>query len=78
MSNATLTVEPLADQPDKVEYGKTAIVDCQHATTRVDLINPQDGMDAAKIVAAMAIGKHYDEEGCQCTRKLRARYLPTA
>jgi len=74
MSAATLTAEP---PPDLAPGARQIIVDCQHGTTSLTLIPPRDPAAYRPHEAAcvrLALLKHFSEEGCNCTRKLRRRY----
>ncbi len=70
MSNATLV-----KQRGAVDNSEDFVVDCEHGTTTVTVITPPGAVtfpDASS--AATAVAKHYEEEGCRCTRKLRKRF----
>ncbi len=74
MSKTTLEVRPLQDG-DRV--GRPVRVDCRHGTTHI-IYSEGQGPNAVRFtdvqLAALAVAKHYDEEGCRCTRRLRRRY----
>jgi len=65
--NATLTTEPL-------DGGTLFVVDCEHGTTEVGLLNGEASGITAADAARVALAKHYGEEGCRCTRALRRKY----
>lgn len=69
MSTATLTIR------DQGNNRKEITVDCEHGTT-VGLGANTDRIGDAPFVAATVL-KHYTEEGCRCTRKLRRKYPPS-
>jgi hypothetical protein len=66
-STATLTVRD--DGP--VRYIQ---VDCRHATTTVALIAGGGHVIDPLAGARLGLLRHYAEEGCRCTRRLRRRY----
>ena len=69
MSTATLTITDRREQSRGFEY----VVDCEHGTTTASLLGP---FRADLLGSAVAIQKHYAEEQCRCTRKLRKIYPP--
>jgi hypothetical protein len=75
MSKATLDIVP---RPDLGAGGRILTLDCPHATTTV-VVATLDGPDAPGMddvtAARAALARHYDAEGCRCTRQLRRRYF---
>jgi hypothetical protein len=72
-ARATLTVSP---RPDLGPGWREAVVDCEHATTRAAYLNPPSGAGGTSeaFIAAVAVGRHFGEERCSCTRALRKRF----
>ena len=70
MSGATLTAT------DR-DGARVLTVDCKHGTTTLAYANGADP-DALQVTdtfaARLALAKHFDTEGCRCTRELRRRY----
>lgn len=70
MISATLTATDQAG-------ARVLTVDCPHGETSIAYVNGTDPgalqiTDAA--AAVMALARHYEEERCRCTRKLRRRF----
>ena len=71
MRQATLTITPL---PALGPRGKRIEVDCAHDTTTLHLAAGADAPPVPEqVLAAVAVVKHYSEERCSCTRRLRWR-----
>lgn len=50
------------------------VVDCAHGSTAVVYSNGPAFEIPESVAVAMALGRHHEEEGCACTRKLRERF----
>ncbi len=62
--------------PSPVAGGRRFEVDCEHATTSMDVFNAPGGFHLTDDMAiATAVARHYLEEHCRCTRKLQLQYL---
>ena len=69
--NAKLTAKPSGAGV------KEFTLDCEHGITTALSASPEHGgPDESAIIAALVM-KHYAEERCRCTRKLRRRYPPS-
>lgn len=71
MSTARLTIRP---ETSVSPPGRRVEVDCEHGTTTLTMCAPAGGLvlpDDA--ISRVAVAKHYSEERCRCTRRLRAR-----
>lgn len=74
MSAATLTATPA---PELAPGARQITIDCRHGTTSLTMIPPRNPDAYRPHEAAcvrLALLKHYSEEGCRCTRRLRERY----
>ncbi len=71
--SATLTDVPV---PMLGEDVKQIVVDCRHGTTTLTIVAPNpEAMQRQEMAATrLALVKHYEEERCRCTRRLRKRY----
>ena len=71
MPSATLTVKPA---PIAGPDARLFEVDCRHATTQGWLIPGGTGTPADPDLLRALLMKHWIEEGCRCTARLRAEY----
>lgn len=67
--SATLVVEPYRLLPD----AKRIVIDCRHGETSVVFMPSEALALSDTALARMALSKHYSEERCRCTRRLRKR-----
>ncbi len=70
---ATLTVTDAPDRPGV----RSIVVDCPHGRTEAAYANgtaPTAAQLTDEFVVIAVIDRHYDTEGCACTKALRARY----
>ena len=71
---ATLTI---AAAPQHGPAARAIVVDCAHGTSTAVLMagGPPEVVAAhERASVALAIAKHFSEERCRCTAKLRRRY----
>ena len=68
-ATATIEIENLGDGEKRIT------VDCPHGTTTGHALNAA-AVEEGALVASLVM-KHYAEEGCRCTRKLRRKYPPS-
>jgi hypothetical protein len=66
-----LTIEPVPG----FTRARRVVVDCRHGTTTVHFFEGRNGpIPTDAELAATALARHYAEERCRCTRKLRRQY----
>jgi hypothetical protein len=73
-----MSLAKLVTRPSDARYGghKSISVDCEHGETTIAVIQPVGAPTVSEqTVIATAVARHYLEEGCRCTRKLRLQYL---
>jgi hypothetical protein len=68
---ATIRVRPLPGTDTR-----EVVIDCKHATTTATIVQPPGvAVHLSDVeVARVALARHYGEEACRCTRRLRQRY----